>query len=235
MTETSRPLAPESFGLQTVTDDDRAQLATRLGADCLVTDPERRLAYGRDETESLLYPPDLVVLPERIEQVQALLRYAHERRLPVTPGAPEPASRAAPCRSAAASSSASSAWTGSARSTAGTCWSSPKRVSGLPRSRRRSRRRTVLPPIRRAATAASWAGISRRTQPGPRTVKYGSTRRWVLGLEAVLADGERIDSGSRTRKDASGYALTQLLVGSEGTLAVITAATLRLIAGRGPP
>ena len=61
-------------------------------------------------------------------------------------------------------------------------------------------------------------------------MKYGSTRRWVLGLEAVLADGERIDSGSRTRKDASGYALTQLLVGSEGTLAVITAATLRLIA-----
>ena len=65
---------------------------------------------------------------------------------------------------------------------------------------------------------------------GPRSCKYGSTRRWVLGLEAVLADGAAIRTGSRCRKDATGYDLTQLLVGSEGTLAVVTAATLRLIA-----
>jgi glycolate oxidase len=65
---------------------------------------------------------------------------------------------------------------------------------------------------------------------GPRSCKYGSTRKWVLGLEAVLADGALIKTGSDARKDVAGYNLTQLLVGSEGTLAVITAAVLRLIA-----
>jgi glycolate oxidase len=64
---------------------------------------------------------------------------------------------------------------------------------------------------------------------GPRSCKYGTTRNWVLGLEVVLANGEVIRTGGATRKNAAGYNLTQLLVGSEGTLAVITAALLKLI------
>jgi D-lactate dehydrogenase len=64
---------------------------------------------------------------------------------------------------------------------------------------------------------------------GPRCVKYGATRDHVLGLRAVLGDGREIRSGSRTSKYATGYDLTRLLVGSEGTLALITEATLKLI------
>ncbi|MGB5389514.1 MAG: FAD-linked oxidase C-terminal domain-containing protein, partial [Thermoanaerobaculia bacterium] len=64
---------------------------------------------------------------------------------------------------------------------------------------------------------------------GPRSCKYGTTRNWVLGLEAVLPDGTVIRTGGATRKNAAGYNLTQLLVGSEGTLAVVTAALLKLI------
>jgi glycolate oxidase len=64
---------------------------------------------------------------------------------------------------------------------------------------------------------------------GPRAFKYGVTRNYVLGLEAVLADGRVIRTGGRTVKNVVGYDLTQLLVGSEGTLAMVTKITLRLI------
>jgi glycolate oxidase len=64
---------------------------------------------------------------------------------------------------------------------------------------------------------------------GPRAVKYGTTRRYVLALEAVLPTGEIVRTGSKAVKNVVGYDLTQLLVGSEGTLAIITEITLRLI------
>ncbi|MCC7104911.1 MAG: FAD-binding protein [Chloroflexi bacterium] len=64
---------------------------------------------------------------------------------------------------------------------------------------------------------------------GPRAVKYGTTRRYVLGLEAVLPTGEVVRTGSKCVKNVVGYDLTQLLVGSEGTLAIITEIVLRLV------
>ena len=64
---------------------------------------------------------------------------------------------------------------------------------------------------------------------GPRAFKYGTTKRYVLALEAVLPTGAIVETGSKTVKNVVGYDLTQLLVGSEGTLAIITRVTLRLI------
>lgn len=64
---------------------------------------------------------------------------------------------------------------------------------------------------------------------GPRCVKYGATRDHVLGLRAITGDGREIRSGSRTSKYATGFDLTRLLIGSEGTLALITEATLKLV------
>ena len=64
---------------------------------------------------------------------------------------------------------------------------------------------------------------------GLRCVKYGVTRDWVLGLEVVLADGEVIRTGGKNVKDVAGYDLTSVFVGSEGTLGLITEATLRLL------
>ena len=64
---------------------------------------------------------------------------------------------------------------------------------------------------------------------GPRVFKYGATRDWVLGLEACLVGGRVVRTGKRTVKGVTGYDVTSLLVGSEGTLAVFTEATLRLV------
>ena len=64
---------------------------------------------------------------------------------------------------------------------------------------------------------------------GPRAFKYGTTKRYVLGLEAVLPTGEIVNTGGKTVKNVVGYDLTQLLVGSEGTLAIVTKIILRLI------
>lgn len=83
--------------------------------------------------------------------------------------------------------------------------------------------------------ANSWAsctlgGNIAENAGGPRAFKYGVTRDWVLGLEVVLADGTVLDLGRRTRKGVTGYDLTALMVGSEGTLGLVTGATLRLAA-----
>ena len=64
---------------------------------------------------------------------------------------------------------------------------------------------------------------------GPRCVKYGTTRDYVLNLEVVLPTGEIIQTGANVLKNSTGYNLTQLMVGSEGTLGIITKITLKLL------
>lgn len=88
-----------------------------------------------------------------------------------------------------------------------------------------------FPPLPSSGDISTIGGMIATDASGMKTVRYGEIADWVLGLEAVLADGTVIETGSRASKTSSGYNLTDLLVGSEGTLAVVTEATLEL-AGR---
>ena len=85
------------------------------------------------------------------------------------------------------------------------------------------------PPDPASLESSSIGGNVAECAGGPRGFKYGTTRRYVLALEAVLPNGEIIHTGSKAVKNVVGYDLTQLLVGSEGTLAIITRVTLRLV------
>ena len=89
-------------------------------------------------------------------------------------------------------------------------------------------RHDLVYPVFPGEYSASLGGNVNTNAGGMRAVKYGVTRHHVLGLEAVLATGEIIRTGGKIVKATSGYDLTQLIIGSEGTLAVVTEATLKL-------
>jgi glycolate oxidase len=86
------------------------------------------------------------------------------------------------------------------------------------------------PPDPASLAQCSLGGNVAENAGGPRAFKYGTTKRYVLGLEAVLPTGEIVTTGGRTTKNVVGYDLTALLVGSEGTLAIVTKIILRLVA-----
>ena len=88
--------------------------------------------------------------------------------------------------------------------------------------------RGLVYPVYPGEMSASLGGTIATNAGGMRAVKYGVTRRHVLGLEAVLASGEVLRTGGKIVKESSGYDLTQLITGSEGTLALVTEATVRL-------
>jgi len=86
-----------------------------------------------------------------------------------------------------------------------------------------------FPPDPGAAEQSQIGGNIATNAGGPHAFKYGVTGEWVLGVEAVVPPGELVTFGGPVRKDAAGYDLATLLIGSEGTLGVITAAWLRLV------
>ncbi len=85
-----------------------------------------------------------------------------------------------------------------------------------------------FPPDPGSSAMCTLGGLIANNGSGMRSVKYGTTRNYVLGLEVVLADGTIINTGSKTMKSVAGYSLTDLFVGSEGTLGIITRATLKV-------
>ncbi len=212
--------------------DDRHLRALReiLGPDGVRRDEVALERYGRDETEDLYFPPEVVVLPGTPDEVSQVMALAHREHLPVTPRG------------------AGTGLSGGALPVAGGIVLGVERLNrireintrdliaeveaGVVTGEFQARVEEVglcYPPDPASRDTCLLAGNLAEDSAGPHTCKYGSTRKYVLGLEAVLADGTLIRTGSRNRKDVAGYNLTQLLVGSEGTLAVITAAVLRLI------
>ena len=204
-------------------------LTSIVGADHIRTDAASLEAYGVDALGQG-HPPDLVALPANTAQVAAIARFCNEQRMPLVVRG------------------AGTGFTGGAVPTRGGLVLSMERMNRIleideanllavvePNVITADLQRAVekvglfYPPDPASLEMSSIGGNVAECAGGPRAFKYGTTKRYVLALEAVLPTGEIVESGSKAVKNVVGYDLTQLLVGSEGTLAIITKVTLRLI------
>ena len=202
-------------------------LAELLG-DGLRTDPGERLTYGYDNSRRQAMP-DAVALPTTVDQVVALVRACRTRRVPViargrgtnTTGA------SVPVDGGVVVSFERMARIVDIRPGDRCAMVEPGVLNGdLQRALRPHG--LFWPPDPTSADFSSVGGNLACNAGGPRAVKYGASRDNVLALTAVTGAGELIHCGSATTKGATGYDLQRLLVGSEGTLALIVEATLKL-------
>ena len=213
-----------------MTADQLASAAARIvGAGHVLRDDESRAAYGTDALQRGR-PADLVVRPGTTEEVSRIARLCHDARVPLTPRG------------------AGTGYTGGAVPTAGGVVLTLERFDRIlevdgpnllavvqPNVVTASLQATVeaaglfYPPDPASLHRCAIGGNVAECAGGPRAFKYGTTRHYVLGLEAVLPTGEVIRTGGKSVKNVVGYDLTQLLVGSEGTLAILTEVTLRLL------
>ncbi len=186
--------------------------------------------YGRDETEDLQYRAEVAVRPSDSEQVAAIMKLSDANDIPVTPRG------------------AGTGLSGGALPVFGgivlcvdrmneiieideanlMCRVQPGVITGVLQDEV-AKRGLYYPPDPASSGSCLIGGNIAENAGGPHCVKYGLTKDYVVSLEAVTPAGEVFRTGGKLRKDVAGYNLTQLLVGSEGTLAVVTEATLRLI------
>ena len=209
--------------------DTLKKLAGIVGPEYLLTAREEMLCYSYDGS-GLEYPPEAVVFPADTTLVSAIMRLASEERFPVVVRG------------------AGSGMTGGALPVAGGVVMAMSRFNRIIEidtanqvavvepgvitgdfQKEVARLGLFYPPDPASHPFCTLGGNVAECAGGPRAVKYGVTRDYVLGLEAVLPDGRVIHTGVRTAKGVAGYDLTRLLVGSEGTLAIITAITVRLL------
>ena len=204
-------------------------LRTCLEAAHVRTDPDSAQHYGRDWTRLYTPNPLAVVLPGSIEQVQNLVRYACERRLALVP------------------SGGRTGLSGAAVACQGEVVVSMERMNRIldfdPTDRsvtcqagviteslqNFAREQGLYYPVDFAARGSSHIGGNIATNAGGiKVVRYGLTRDWVTGLKVVTGSGELLDLNRGLIKNASGYDLRHLFIGSEGTLGIIVEATLKL-------
>ncbi|MBW1982016.1 MAG: FAD-binding protein [Deltaproteobacteria bacterium] len=205
------------------------QIRQAVGEDALISDPERMQPFGQDASE-LSAAPELVVEVTEAAQIQALLRLANQHHFPVTPRGLGTglAGGAVPVYGGVVLSLARMNRILKVDERNFLALVEPGVIT-LDLQRAALEKGLFYPPDPASLDTCSIGGNAATNAGGPSCVKYGSTRDYVLGLEAVLPNGALIRAGVLTRKGVVGYDLAHLLVGSEGTLAVITKLFLKLI------
>ena len=193
-------------------------------------DPETLAGYARDESGLPPQAPGAVVFAEDADDVRRVMRFATERRIPVTPCGTRTGKSGGslPAEGGIALSLERMDRILEVNSADLTMVVQPGCITGRVMEAAEGVG-LFFPPDPNSWETCTIGGNVAENAGGPRAVKYGVTRDYVLGLEAVLPDGEVIRTGRRTIKGVAGYDLTALLVGSEGTLAVVTEITLKLI------
>lgn len=206
------------------------EIGQALGSHQIVTDPDVCEGYGHDESETPARTPDAVVRAESQADVIAVMKAASKHGVFVTPRA------------------GGTGRTGGAVPVAGgivlafegmkqleeihhedlVCVVEPGLVLGE-LHRAVEAEGLFYGPDPNSLSSCCLGGNLAENAGGPRAFKYGVTRDWTLGLEVVTADGTPLTLGKRTIKGVTGYDLAALMVGSEGTLGLITRATLKLL------
>jgi len=216
--------------MQQITTEILAQIKSIVGAEYVFTDEESFEKYGRDETEKLHYSPAVVVKPRTPQEIAALMQLANKHLIPVTPRG------------------AGTGLTGGALPHLGGLVIAMERFNSILDIDERNLQVTTepgvitevlqnavkekglfYPPDPASKGSCFIGGNISENSGGPKAVKYGVVKDYVLNLEIVLPTGEIIWTGSNVLKNATGYNLTQLIVGSEGTLGIVTKIVLRLI------
>lgn len=193
-------------------------------------DPDALEPYARDESGLGSFPPEAVALPESVEEVRELLRLCALDRIAVTPRG------------------LGTGMTGGALAVSGGLLLSLERMNairdiseadllavvqpGVVTGQLQERVEALglfYPPDPASLESCSLGGNVAENAGGPRAFKYGVTREYVLGLELALMGGELVRAGRRTVKGVTGLDVVGLFVGSEGTLAVCTEITLKLL------
>lgn len=219
----------------TVVSDEHIQILNGIvGENYVLWDEENRYSYSHDETEDLRFLPDVVVKPGTPEEISKILIFANEHKIPVTPRG------------------AGTGLSGGALPVNKGILLSMERFNKILDIDERNFQATVesgvitqlfqekvlekglfYPPDPSSRGSCFLGGNLAESSGGPRAVKYGVTRDYVLNLEVVLPTGEIIWTGANVLKNATGYNLTQLMIGSEGTLGIITKIVFRLIPAPG--
>lgn len=191
---------------------------------------EDMLRYTHDETEDLRYEPEVVLKPANAAEISRIMQYCHKNRIPVTPRG------------------AGTGLSGGALAVHKGVILSTERLNRIVTIDERNLQATVepgvitqvfqeaviakglfYPPDPSSRGSCFLGGNLSESSGGPRAVKYGVTKDYVLNLEVVLPTGEITWTGANVLKNATGYNLTQLMVGSEGTLGIITKIVFKLI------
>jgi glycolate oxidase len=201
-----------------------------VSSEYIFTDADSIEKYGKDETEQLHYAPQVIVKPRQASEIAQLLKVCNEHLIPVTPRG------------------AGTGLTGGALPHLGGLVISMERFNTILEIDERNLQVTTepgvitemlqdavkekglfYPPDPASKGSCFIGGNISENSGGPKAVKYGVVKDYVLNLEVVLPNGEIIWTGSNVLKNATGYNITQLIVGSEGTLGIVTKIVLRLI------
>ena len=210
--------------------DDLSFFRSFLEDDCVLTSKESLFTYSHDETEDLSFLPDVVLKPNKTEDIAKILHYCNSQYIPVT-----------------ASGGRTGLSGGSIPVHAGVALSM-ERFNKIIDIDTKNLQATVepgvinqvfrdaveekglfYPPDPASKGSCHLGGNLAENAGGPKALKYGVTKDYVLNLEVVLATGEVMWTGANVLKNSTGYNLTQLMIGSEGTLCIITKIVFKLI------
>lgn len=206
------------------------QFKSITGDQYVLADEETLQNYGHDETENLVFLPDVVIRPRTAQEISAIMKICNQYGIPVTPRG------------------AGTGLSGGALPHLGGVLLSTDRMNTILNIDESNLQITTepgvitevlmdavkekglfYPPDPSSRGSCFIGGNIAENSGGPKAVKYGVVRDYVLNLEIVLPTGEIMWTGANVLKNSTGYNLTQLIVGSEGTLAVVTKIVLKLI------